>query len=62
MNTKRQLSRITIDIPKEDHQKFKAMAAINGKTMRELVVESIQEHLKAAQSPVTANIKKDNHE
>ena len=43
---KRSLSRITIDIPEEDHKRFKAMAAVQGKSMREIVVEAIQEHLK----------------
>ncbi|MBY0110241.1 MAG: hypothetical protein K2X90_03970 [Candidatus Babeliaceae bacterium] len=42
---KQTLSRITIDIPEEDHKKFKALAAIKGKTMRELVVEAIKNHL-----------------
>jgi|688.fasta_scaffold1599683_2 hypothetical protein len=42
---KQTLSRITIDIPEEDHKKFKALAAIKGKTMRELVVEAIKDHL-----------------
>ena len=40
------LSRITIDIPEKDHKQFKAFAAVQGKSMRELVVESIQKHLK----------------
>ena len=43
---KRSLSRITIDIPEEDHKRFKAIAAIQGKSMREIVVEAIQKHLK----------------
>lgn len=42
---KQTLSRITIDIPEEDHKKFKALAAIKGTTMRELVVEAIKMHL-----------------
>jgi hypothetical protein len=42
---KQNLSRITIDIPEEEHKKFKALAAIKGKSMRELVVESIKNHL-----------------
>lgn len=45
MEEKRNLSRITIDIPEEDHKKFKALAAIRGKSMRELVVEAIKNHL-----------------
>jgi len=50
MNTKTNLSRITIDIPEEDHKQFKAFAAVQGKSMRELVVESIQKHLKRQKS------------
>ncbi len=45
MNQKNDLSRITIDLPKEDHKKFKAMAAVIGKSMKDLVVEFIQKHI-----------------
>lgn len=48
MNKKENLSRITIDIPEEEHKRFKAIAAIQGKSMREIVVEAIQEHLKTS--------------
>lgn len=47
MHKKHNLSRITIDIPEEDHRKFKIIAASMGKTMREIVVESIQKHIKS---------------
>jgi hypothetical protein len=46
MNTKNELSRITIDIPKIDHKKLKAIAALTGKSMREIVTQSIEELLK----------------
>lgn len=39
------LSRITLDLPKEEHKKLKAIAAVLGKTMRELIIESIEVHL-----------------
>lgn len=42
---KNDFSRITIDMPKVDHKKLKAISAILGKSMRELVIESIREHL-----------------
>jgi antitoxin component of RelBE/YafQ-DinJ toxin-antitoxin module len=42
------LSRITIDIPKIDHKKLKAIAALTGKSMREIIITSIEEHLKTA--------------
>lgn len=45
MSTKNSLSRITIDIPKIDHKKLKAMAAITGKSMRTLVIELIESGL-----------------
>ncbi len=45
MNIKGDFSRITIDMPKIDHKKLKAISALLGKSMRELVVESIREHL-----------------
>lgn len=46
MSTKNnELSRITIDIPKIDHKKLKALAALLGTSMRELIIESIEERL-----------------
>lgn len=56
MNTKNDLSRITIDIPKESHKRLKAMAAILGKSMREIIIESIEEHLYGADSPNKATL------
>lgn len=40
---------MTIDLSTEEHKQFKAMAAFLGKTMRELVVDSIQKQIKANQ-------------
>ncbi|MBU4269992.1 hypothetical protein KJ644_02120 [Candidatus Dependentiae bacterium] len=45
MIIKRELSRITIDIPRESHKKLKTLAAIQGKSMREIVLESIEKNL-----------------
>jgi len=45
MNTKNDLSRITVDIPKVDHKRLKAMAANLGISMREIILESIKERL-----------------
>ncbi len=45
MNPNNNLSRITIDIPKESHKRLKAMAALLGKSMREIVIESIEKQL-----------------
>ncbi len=36
------LSRLTIDISVEDHRRLKALAAVYGKSMREIVIQSIQ--------------------
>jgi len=46
MHQKKKLSRITLDIPQEDHKKLKTIAAVLGKSMRELIIESLQELLK----------------
>jgi antitoxin component of RelBE/YafQ-DinJ toxin-antitoxin module len=51
MHTRHELSRITIDLPKASHKKLKAVAAIMGKSMRELVLESIEEHLYSEHKP-----------
>ena len=47
MATKNNLSRMTIDISKEEHRQLKAIAAMLGKSMRELVIESLKKHLKS---------------
>ncbi len=57
MNIKKDLSRITIDIPKEDHKKLKAMAAILGKSMREIVIESLEQHLSSSKTPNNKTLK-----
>lgn len=41
-NSKSEYSRITVDIPKVDHKKLKAMAAIRGTSMRKIIIESIE--------------------
>lgn len=45
METKNNLSRMTVDIPLEAHRKLKALSAILGKSMRDVVIESIQAHI-----------------
>lgn len=49
MKEKTILSRMTIDISEEEHKQFKAIAAVLGKSMRELVIDSIQKQIKANQ-------------
>jgi hypothetical protein len=51
MIAKNELSRITIDIPKESHKKLKAIAAVLGKSMREIVIESIEKNLLNPKNP-----------
>lgn len=57
MKIKNELSRITVDIPKIDHKKLKAMAALMSKSMRELVVASIEEYLSSAKHPNKKTLK-----
>lgn len=52
MTTKIALSRITIDIPAVDHKKLKALAALHDKSMREIIIELIEEHLGCDKSHV----------
>lgn len=42
---KNEMSRMTIDIPKESHKQLKAVSAVLGKSMREVVLESIEDYL-----------------
>ena len=66
MTVKAGLSRITIDIPRVDHKKLKALAALHDKSMREIIIELIEGHLGCAKShtpnkrtrSVIANIEK----
>lgn len=57
MSTKNELSRITIDIPKIDHKRLKAMSAIIGKSMQTIVRELIEEGLKSSHYPNKTTIK-----
>jgi hypothetical protein len=50
MSSPKKLSRITIDIPEEDHKQFKILAAVQGKTMREIILQCIQQSLQDAPS------------
>lgn len=57
MNTKSNLSRITIDIPSESHKRLKALAAVLGKSMREIVLESIEKYVHTTNSPNKETLK-----
>lgn len=45
MNTKNELSRITVDISAQSHKKLKALAALQGKSMRTIINELIDKQL-----------------
>jgi hypothetical protein len=57
MNTnKEELFRITVDIPKREHKRLKTIAALTGKSLRELVIEGIgYVDLKCAESDHVPN-------
>ena len=57
MSAKGHISRMTLDIPEEDHKRLKAMAAILGKSMREIVANWIHEHLYSANMPNKETLK-----
>lgn len=42
MHTKNTKARITIDLPINTHKQLKTTAAILGKTMREIIIESLK--------------------
>lgn len=45
---KGETSRITIAIPKTEHTKLKALSVILGKSIKEVILESIRERLRKA--------------
>lgn len=51
METKTRYSRLTIDIPNEDHRQLKSMAAMLGKPMREVVCDLLHYNLYAPSIP-----------
>ena len=58
MNTKgSNQSRITIDISKDIHKQLKTIAAIKGKSMRKIVIESITKYLFSENIPNKETLK-----
>ncbi len=57
MISKNSTSRITIDLPSVDHKKLKALAAMMGKSMREVILESINELLCESHDPNETTIR-----
>lgn len=57
MAARSNLSRMTIDIPAEDHKRLKALAAVLGKSMREIIVEWIHGNLYSENTPNAETLK-----
>ncbi len=53
MEKKEKISRFTIDIPIEKHKRLKTLAAMHSKSMREIVIESIEHQLQKLESKAT---------
>lgn len=51
---------MTIDLSKEDHKRLKAIAALLDKSMREIVLESIEKYIQNTNTP--ENVKAIAHE
>jgi len=52
MNSKNILSRITIDLPIDMQKKLKALAAMHSKSMRTVVIESIEKQIKILEAQI----------
>lgn len=57
MSSKSDLFRMTIDIPAEDHKRLKALAAVLGKSMREIVADWIHGNLYSKNNPNAQTLK-----
>jgi Antitoxin ParD len=57
MSVKANLSRMTIDIPVEDHKRLKALAAVLGTSMREIVADWIHGNLYSKNIPNVTTLK-----
>ena len=57
MTSKSSLFRMTVDIPAEDHKRLKALAAVLGKSMREIVSDWIHGNLYSKNAPNATTLK-----
>lgn len=57
MSTRSSLFRMTLDIHAEDHKRLKALAAILGKSMRELLADWIHGNLYSENTPNVDTLK-----
>ena len=53
MSTKPTQARITIDLPNNLQKKLKSLAALNGKSMREIVIQSIEKQIQQLEKATT---------
>ena len=51
MTAKNNLSRMTIDIPEEDHKRLKALAAVLRTSMQKIIIDWIHENLYSSNTP-----------
>jgi len=57
MSVRTDVSRMTIDIPKKSHKQLKALSVVLGKSMREIVIESIEDYLHSVKLPNKETLK-----
>lgn len=57
MSVRGHLARMTIDLPAEDHKRLKALAAVLGKSMREIVSDWIHGNLYSENVPNAETLK-----
>lgn len=56
MENKKAKLRITLDLPLSQHKQLKTVAAVLGKSMKELMIEALEKHLR---SVISKNIDKE---
>jgi len=57
MNKRNKLARLSIDLPVEMQKKLKMLAAMQGKSMRAIVIESMEEQIKKLEALADKNFK-----
>jgi len=57
MSLKNEVSRMTIDIPKTSHKQLKTLSAVLGKSIREIVTESIEDYIHRVKLPNKKTLK-----
>ncbi|GEM_PF-3727120 len=57
MSQKNKLVRITVDLPADLQKKIKMIAALQGKSMREVIIEAIEQELHANKNTTQQSLK-----